>query len=105
MIDRDCLVGGNGYSTGDLVVNIKWYCYVDSSRGDRIYRLQPGSSTGVVYGVKSIIKDLIGIRFKCYEHGKINLQNYRKPPKFSKNLGNYRIFGQNRKTSVIMPRS
>ena len=70
VIDRDCLVGGNSYKAGDLVANIKWYCYVESSRGDRIYRLQPGSSAGVVYSVKSIIKDLTGLRFKSYEHGR-----------------------------------
>ena len=69
-ISKDCLVGGNRYNSGDLVVNIRWYCYLESSRGDRIYRLQPGSSKGVVYSVKSIIKHLTGIRFKSYENGK-----------------------------------
>ena len=69
-IDKDCLVGGNAYHAGDLVVNIKWYCYIDTSRGDRYYRLQPGSAKGVVYSVKSIIKSLQGIQFKAYENGK-----------------------------------
>ena len=67
-IDRDCLVGGNAYAVGTLVVNIKWYCYLESTRGDRVYRLQPGSARGVVYCVKSIIKNLDGIRFKCFEN-------------------------------------
>ena len=69
-IDKDCLVGGNEYKCGDLVVNIKWYCYVETTRGDRVYRLQPGSSRGVVYSVKSIIKHLTGIRFKSFENGR-----------------------------------
>ena len=69
-IDKDCLVGGNEYKAGDLVVNIKWYCYVETTRGDRVYRLQSGCSKGIVYSVKSIIKHLTGIRFKSYENGK-----------------------------------
>ena len=72
-IDKDCLIGGNEYKKGHLVVNVKWYCYVGSSRGDRIYQLQPGCSKGVVYSVQSIIKDLVGIRFKHYENGKYTL--------------------------------
>ena len=62
--------GVNSNHTGDLVVNIKWYCYLETTRGDRVYRLQPGGSRGVVYSVKSIIKHLTGIRFKCYENRK-----------------------------------
>ena len=60
---------GNQYNSGDLVVNIKWYCYISTSRGDRYYRLQPGGKKGVVYSVKSIIKNLDGIQFKSYENG------------------------------------
>ena len=72
-LDADCLIGGNQYNAGDLVVNIKWYCYIESSRGDRIYRLQSGCSKGVVYSVKSIVKNLKGIRFKSYENGRYTL--------------------------------
>ena len=72
-IDTDCLVAGNEYHTGDLVVNMRWYCYLESSRGDRIYRLQPGSSVGVVYSVKSIVKNITGIQFKSYSRGKYTL--------------------------------
>ena len=68
-LDNDCLVGGNEYKTGDLVVNIKWYLYTGSSRGDRLYRLQPGGSRGVVYSVKSLVKCLTGIKFKSYNSG------------------------------------
>ena len=57
-------------SCGTLVVNIKWYCYLQTTRGDRVYRLQPGSAKGVVYCVKSIIKNLDGIRFKCFENSR-----------------------------------
>ena len=69
-IAKDCLVGGNEYHTGDLVVNIRWYCYLETRRGDRIYRLQPGGSRGSVFSVESIIKDLTGIQFKSYANGK-----------------------------------
>ena len=62
-IDKTCLVGGNEYQSGHLVVNIKWYTYIDSSRGDRTYRLQPGPSKGVVYSVKSIVRNVDGIRY------------------------------------------
>ena len=70
---KDCLVGGNEYKSGDLVVNIKWFLYLDSTRGDRVYRLQPGPSTGSVYSVKSIIKNITGIKFKSYNNGKYTL--------------------------------
>lgn len=69
-IDHDCLVRGNVYKSGHLVVNIKWYLYVGETRGDRIYRLQPGSSSGVVYSVVSIVKNLDGVQFKSYANGK-----------------------------------
>ena len=69
-IDEDCLVGGNSYKAGHLVVNIKWYTYIDNSRGDRVYRLQSGCSKGVVYSVESIVRNIDGIRFKSYNHGK-----------------------------------
>ena len=69
-VAHDCLVGGNAYKAGTLVVNIKWYCYLETTRGDRVYRLQPGSAKGVVYCVKSIVKNLDGIRFKCFENNK-----------------------------------
>ena len=63
-------MGGNEYHTGDLVVNIRWYCYLETRRGDRIYRLQPGGTRGSVYSVESIIKDLTGIQFKSYANCK-----------------------------------
>ena len=71
-IDNDCLVSGNEYKKDDLVVNIKWYCYLSDSdsRGDRMYRLQPGNKKGVVYSVKSMVRNIDGIRFKSYENGK-----------------------------------
>ena len=40
------------------------------SRGDRLYRLQPGSSRGVVYSVSSIVRNISGVRFSKYEKGK-----------------------------------
>ena len=71
-IDNDCLVSGNEYKKGELVVNIKWYLYISDSdsRGDRFYRLQPGNKNGVVYSVKSIVRNIDGIRFQSYENGK-----------------------------------
>lgn len=69
-LDKDCLVGGNDYRSGDFVVNIRWYLYLYSTRGDRVYRLQPGPKRGVVYSVKSLVKGLDGIKFKSYEGGK-----------------------------------
>lgn len=73
-IERDCLIAGNEYKAGDLVVNIKWYCYLETTtRGERVYRLQPSGSVGVVYSVNSIIRDLTGIRFRCYENRKYML--------------------------------
>ena len=72
-LSTDCLVGGNEYKAGDFVVNIRWYIYVDNSRGDRVYRLQPGSAKGVVYSVKSIVKNITGIQFKSYVNGKYTL--------------------------------
>ena len=68
-IDKDCLVGGNEYKCGHLVVNIKWYLYSGNSRGDRLYRLQPGCSKGVVYSVESLVRKVDGIRFKSYSNG------------------------------------
>ena len=42
-IDTDCLIAGNEYKDGHYVVNIRIdRLYVDNSRGDRLYRLQPG---------------------------------------------------------------
>ena len=69
-INADCLIAGNEYKAGHYVVNIKWYLYVGSSRGDRLYRLQPGGVKGVVYSVESIVKNVSGIRFKKYENGR-----------------------------------
>lgn len=69
-LDKDCLIGGNAYKAGHLVVNIKWYQYIDSSRGDRIYKLQSGSAKGIVYSVDSIVRNVEGIRFKSYSGGK-----------------------------------
>ena len=69
-LDKDCLVGGNQYKSGHLVVNIKWYLFTGESRGDRLYRLQPGSSRGVVYSVSSIVRNISGVRFSKYEKGK-----------------------------------
>ena len=65
-LEKDCLVRGNEYKAGHLVVNIKWYCYLSESRGDRIYRLQPGDARGIVYSVNSIVKNLDSIQFKSY---------------------------------------
>ena len=70
-LDADCLVGG--YKSGDYVVNIRWYIFIDTSRGDRIYKLQPGSAKGVVYSVESIVRNITGIRFKSYCNGKYTL--------------------------------
>ena len=72
-LDADCLVGGNEYKSGDYVVNIRWYIFIDTSRGDRIYKLQPGSAKGVVYSVESIVRNITGIRFKSYCNGKYTL--------------------------------
>ena len=72
-LDKDCLVGGNEYSKNDFVVNIKWYLFTDTSRGDRLYTLQPGGSKGVVYSVKSIVKGLDGIKFKSYNKGRYTM--------------------------------
>ena len=47
--------------------------YIDSSRGDRIYKLQPGSAKGVVYSVDSIVRNITGIKFKSYCSGKYTL--------------------------------
>lgn len=69
-IAQDCLVGGNEYKEGHLVVNIKWYQYTGNSRGDRMYRLQPAGSRGVVYSVGSIVRNISGIRFSKYENGR-----------------------------------
>lgn len=68
-ISQDCLVAGNEYPQGHLVVNIKWYTYVDTTRGDRLYRLQPGGARGVPYSVGSIIRNVDGIAFKSYNQG------------------------------------
>ena len=67
---RPCLVGGNEYEVGHIVVNIKWYLYTGDSRGDRLYRLQPGDARGVVYSVSSIVRNISGIKFKKYEKGR-----------------------------------
>ena len=40
------------------------------SRGDRLYRLQPGDKRGVVYSVSSIVRNISGIKFKKYENGR-----------------------------------
>lgn len=69
-LDTDCLVGGNEYKKGDLVVRIRWYLHIGDTRGDRVYRLQPGCKKGVVYSVKSIVQGLSGIKFKSYDRGK-----------------------------------
>ena len=69
-IANDCLIGGNEYLKGHLVVNIKWYCYTGNSRGDRLYKLQHGHSRGVVYSVGSIVRNITGIKFKKYENGR-----------------------------------
>ena len=66
-LEKDCLVGGNEYKAGDLVVNIKWFIFVGESRGDRKYRLQHADANGVVYSVGSIVRNVEGIRFKRYE--------------------------------------
>ena len=68
-ISEDCLVGGNEYRKGHLLCNIKWYTYVDSSRGDRLYRLQHGDSSGIPYSVGSIIRNVNGIKFTSYKKG------------------------------------
>ena len=44
--------------------------YVGDSRGDRLYRLQPGGARGVVYSVESIVRNISGIKFKKYENGR-----------------------------------
>ena len=69
-LDKACLVGGNEYDAGHIVVNIKWYLYTGDSRGDRLYRLQPGDKRGVVYSVSSIVRNISGIKFKKYENGR-----------------------------------
>ena len=69
-LNKRCLVGGNEYEAGHIVVNIKWYLYTGDSRGDRLYRLQPGDSRGVVYSVSSIVRNITGIKFKKYENGR-----------------------------------
>jgi len=69
-LDKDCLIGGNEYKAGHTVVNIKWYLYTGDSRGDRLYRLQPGDSRGVVYSVGSIVRNISGVKFKTYERGR-----------------------------------
>ena len=69
-IDNDCIVGGNHYQKGHLVVNIKWYQYVRDSRDDRIYKLQSGCSRGVTYSVGSIVRNVYGISFDRYEKGR-----------------------------------
>lgn len=69
-LDKRCLVGGNEYDAGHIVVNIKWYLYTGDSRGDRLYRLQPGDRRGVVYSVTSIVRNISGIKFKKYENGR-----------------------------------
>ena len=68
-IAEDCLVGGNEYQQDHLLVNIKWYTYVDDTRGDRLYRLQPGGAKGVPYSVGSILRNVDGIKFKSYNKG------------------------------------
>ena len=70
---QDCLVGGNEYSAGHLIVNIKWYTYVGNSRGDRLYRLQPSCARGVPYSVGSILRNVDGIKFKSYTNGTYTL--------------------------------
>ena len=52
------------------VVNIKWYLFTGTSRGSRLYRLQPGGRKGIVYSVESIVRNVSGIRFKKYENGR-----------------------------------
>ena len=69
-LDKPCLVGGNEYERGHIVVNLKWYLYTGDSRGDRLYRLQPGDKRGVVYSVSSIVRNISGVKFKKYEHGR-----------------------------------
>ena len=63
-------IGGEVPWAGHLVVNIKWYTYIDTTRGDRVYRLQSGCSKGVVYSVESIVRNIDGVRFKSYNNGK-----------------------------------
>ena len=69
-LDKKCLVGGNEYDAGHVVVNIKWYLFTGESRGDRLYRLQPGGKRGVVYSVSSIVRNISGIKFSKYEKGR-----------------------------------
>ena len=69
-LGKACLIGGNEYEAGHIVVNIKWYLYTGSSRGDRLYRLQPGDKRGVMYSVSSIVRNISGIKFKKYEKGR-----------------------------------
>ena len=66
---HDCLVGGNEYSEGHLIVNIKWYTFVSNTRGDRLYRLQTGGAKGTPYSVGSIVRNVNGIQFKSYSKG------------------------------------
>ena len=63
-LDKHCLIGGNEYEPGHIVVNIKWYLYTGDSRGDRLYRLQHSDARGVVYSVGSIVRNISGIKFK-----------------------------------------
>ena len=45
--------------------------YIDSSRDDRIYKLQPGSAKGVVYtALTLLVRNITGIKFKSYCSGK-----------------------------------
>ena len=53
-----------------IVVNIKWYLYTGDSRGDRLYRLQPGGARGVVYSCESIVRNISGVKFKKFENGR-----------------------------------
>lgn len=69
-LDKACLIGGNECEAGHVVVNIKWYLFTGTSRGDRYYRLQSGSKKGVVYSVSSIVRNMSGVKFKKYENGR-----------------------------------
>ena len=69
-ITKDCLVGGNEYLKGHLVVNIKWYVFTGTSRGSRLYKLQHGNAKGFVYSVGSIVRNITGVRFEKYENGR-----------------------------------
>ena len=69
-ISENCIVSGNTYEAGHLVVNIKWYQYINNSRGNRIYKLQSGCSKGVIYSVGSILRNVSGIKFDKYDKGR-----------------------------------